>query len=102
MGEPETKYDIAISFLQKDESLALEISRRLTEQFSIFVYSERQEEIAGTDGLETFRQVFLAESSLVVILYRDGWGKTRFTRVEEQAIKDRFSDDGWISCSLLC
>lgn len=32
---------------------------------------------------------------MVVILYRDGWGNTNWTRVEEEAIKDRFFHEGW-------
>ena len=94
MGESETKYDVAISFLHKDETLASAINARLSEQFNVFVYSKRQEELVGTNGLESFREAFLAESRLVVVLYREGWAKTPFTRVEEQAIKDRFLDDG--------
>jgi len=31
----------------------------------------------------------------VVVLYREGWGTTPFTRVERQAITDRFLKDGW-------
>lgn len=95
MGESETKYDVAISFLHRDEPLAREIDARLSEQFKVFVYSKRQEEIAGTNGLESFRQAFLAESRLVVVLYREGWGSTSFTLVEQQAILDRFFKDGW-------
>jgi hypothetical protein len=30
-----------------------------------------------------------------MVLYRDGWGKTQWTRVEEAAIKDRFLEEGW-------
>lgn len=95
MGESETKYDVAISFLRRDEPLALEIHRRLTEQFSVFVYSKSQQDIAGTNGYEKFRQVFLAESRLVVVLYREDWAKTEYTRIEEAAILDRFPTDGW-------
>lgn len=95
MAESETKYDVAISFLHKDETLASAISARLSEQFNVFVYSKRQEELAGTNGLESFREAFLAKSRLVVVLYREGWGSTPFTRVEQQAITDRFLEDGW-------
>jgi hypothetical protein len=95
MSESETKYDVAISFLHTDETLASAIDARLSEQFNVFVYSKRQEELAGTNGLESFREVFSAESRLVVVLYREGWGSTPFTRVEQQAITDRFLEDGW-------
>ena len=32
---------------------------------------------------------------MVVVRYRDGWGQTPWTRVEEAAIKDRFLQQGW-------
>lgn len=92
-SEPE--YDVAISFLHRDEPLALQLFNRLAETFRVFVYSKRQEKLAGTDGLETFRRTFRSDSRLVVVLYRDGWGKTPWTRVEEQAIQDRFLKEGW-------
>lgn len=95
MSGNEKKFDIAISFLHKDEPLALQLNSNLSESLEIFVYSKKQEELAGTDGLESFRQVFRYNSRLVVVLYRDGWGKTSWTRVEEAAIKDRFLDEGW-------
>lgn len=92
---PDPKYDIAISFLHQDEPLAVELEGRLSPTFTVFVYSKKQEEIAGTDGLETFRDVLRNQSRLVVVLYRDGWGKSKWTRVEEAAITDRFLDEGW-------
>jgi hypothetical protein len=61
----------------------------------VFIYSKRQEELAGTDGLESLREAFLTNSKLVVVLYRNGWGQTRWTRIEEAAIKDRFLNEGW-------
>jgi hypothetical protein len=91
----DSKYDIAISFLHQDEQLAIELESKLSPIFKVFIYSKKQEEIAGTDGLETFRNVFRFESRLVVILYRDGWGKSKWTRVEEGAITDRFINEGW-------
>jgi hypothetical protein len=90
-------HDIAISFLSGDEPLAVRIHDELTEKLSVFVYSKRQEQLAGTDGLESFRKAFLSDARLVVVLYRDGWGKTRWTAVEELAIKDRIFDGGWNS-----
>lgn len=89
------KYDIAISFLQQDELVALDLHERLTPNFDVFVYSKKQEELAGTDGTESFRKAFHEDSRIVVVLYRDGWGKTPWTRVEEVAIRDRFLKEGW-------
>lgn len=89
------KYDIALSFLSKDEPLATELHDRLSENLDVFVYSKKQEDVAGTDGLESFRAVFRNDCLMVVVLYRNGWGKTRWTRVEEDAIKERCFDEGW-------
>ena len=88
-------YDVAISFLSPDEPIATKLHADLSESLRVFVYSKRQEELAGTDGLESFRQTFLTGSKLVVVLYRDGWGQTRWTAVEELAIKDRLFSGGW-------
>ena len=90
-------YDVAISFLSGDEPLALNLHEQLSETFSVFMYPKKQEELAGTDGLESFRQAFFSQSRLVVILYRNGWGKTRWTAVEELAIKERMFEGGWRS-----
>jgi hypothetical protein len=89
------KHDIAISFLQQDELLALDLHNRLSPNFDVFVYSKKQEDLAGTDGTESFRKSFFEDSRLVIVLYRDGWGETPWTRIEEGAIKDRFLKEGW-------
>jgi len=95
MSTKNANYDVAISFISQDESLALRLYEQLKEFFQVFVYSKKQEKVAGTEGLESFREVFRSRSCLVVVLYRDGWGETRWTRVEETAIKDRCFNDGW-------
>ncbi|MBI4444310.1 MAG: hypothetical protein HY645_00255 [Acidobacteria bacterium] len=89
------QYDVALSFLSRDVGLALQIQTKLSESMKVFVYSKRQKELAGTDGLESFREAFLTNSRLAVVLYRDGWGQTPWTRIEEGAIKDRFLKEGW-------
>ena len=95
--KPKYLYDIAVSFLSDDEPLAVKLSEQLSENLSVFVYSKKQEQLAGTDGLESFRQAFFSQSRLIVVLYRTGWGKTRWTAIEELAIKDRMFDGGWKS-----
>lgn len=89
------KYDVAISFLSENEQIARELHQRLSPNFRVFAYFNRQEVLAGTDGLESFRQVFYEQSRLVVVLYKNGWGETPWTRVEEAAIKDRCLKMGW-------
>ena len=54
-------YDVAISFLSSDEPFALELHDHLSPQLDVFVYWKKQESIAGTDGLATFRQVFRSD-----------------------------------------
>ena len=73
----EFKYEVAFSFLQDDEQLALEIADRIRDRVSIgvFVYSERQDELVGTDGVDSFSTIFAEEARIVVILYREGGAK---------------------------
>jgi hypothetical protein len=89
------KYDVAFSFTAADESIAQEISDGLAGQCRTFVYSEHQKELAGTDGQERFSRIFAQQSHLVVILYRSTWGTTKWTRIEQDAIKARYWDHGW-------
>jgi len=39
-------------------------------------------------------KVFAEESRIVVVLYREGWGQTKWTRVEENAIRTRGFNEG--------
>src|SRR5437899_11207412 len=90
----EYEYDVAISFLSQDVDLARELADGLSPQLRVFVYIDRQREIAGTDGLTTFRAIFRSATRLVVVLFRNGWGESNWTRVEEEAISDRFLKEG--------
>jgi hypothetical protein len=95
------KYDIAISFLSADLARARELFAALAPRLSVFLYERRQEDIAGTDGMETFRAAFRTESSLNVVLYRTEYGETPWTRVECAAIQDRALNDGWPTVLLI-
>jgi hypothetical protein len=44
---------------------------------------------AGADGVDAFTRVFRTEARTVVVLHRTRWGQTKWTRVEENAIKSR-------------
>jgi hypothetical protein len=90
----EPKYDVAISFLAKDEVIAKELYDRLSEVFKVFYFPHNQEELVGTNGLESMREPFF-DSRVVVVLYRDPWGKTPWTGVEETAIGERCLKQGW-------
>jgi len=95
MNAEQYKYDVAFSFLQQDESLATQLNDLLQDRIKTFLYSKKQEEIAGTDGEQTFSRVFGEESRLVVVLYRPGWGDTPWTRIEKVAIRNRGFDHGY-------
>jgi hypothetical protein len=47
--------------------------------------------------MESMRSPFLEESRIVVVLYREPWGKTPWTGVEDTAIQERCLKDGFRS-----
>jgi hypothetical protein len=58
MSAPPTdnpKYDVAISFLAKDEPIAGALHDELAKSLDVFFFPRNQEELAGTDGLESMR-----------------------------------------------
>ncbi len=89
------KYDVAFSLLSQDEGLAGEINDLLCNRYQTFLYSEKQKEVAGTDGELRFKAVFAEEARFVVVLYRNGWGETPWTRMEEEAIRGRAYEEGY-------
>jgi len=95
MQTDDLKYDVAISFLVEDLSLAQALYDKLIEGLEVFFFPRRQEELAGTDGLESMREPFLHESRISLILYREKWSNTPWTRVEATAIKEACLDRGW-------
>lgn len=94
MTNVDQDFDVAISFLNEDLPTAKKLCEALGRSLKVFIYTEKQEELAGTDGLESFRVVFRHRARLCVILLRSKWGQTKWTRVEMQAITDRFLDEG--------
>ncbi|MGD0497977.1 MAG: hypothetical protein ABSC23_06025 [Bryobacteraceae bacterium] len=79
------KYDVAISFLSADESTAAALHSSLSVGLEVFFYPRRQEELAGTNGLESMRAPFLSESRIVISigirgerLRGRGWNKQPF------------------------
>jgi len=89
------KYDIAFSFVTEDEGLATQLNDRLQDRYRTFLYSKVQEKLAGTDGEKTFNAVFGKEARIVAVLLRPEWGNTRWTRIEETAIRNRAHDQGY-------
>ena len=95
MALDEPKYDVAISFLAADEAIAAELNRLLSETMNVFFFPKRQEELAGTDGMESMRKPFYEDSRLMLVLFRNPWGKTRWTAIEELAIKEACFNGEW-------
>lgn len=93
MGD-DCKYDVAFSFLQQDEQLAIDLADRIRNRVEVFIYSEQQKDLIAHDGVDAFSQVFNQDARVVVVLFRETWGTTKWTRVEETAIKSRLLDDG--------
>lgn len=89
------KYDVALSFLQKDVNTAAALAAKLQNGLDVFFYPDRQEEQGGTDGMATMRTVYSEDCHLAVILHREGWGKTKWTQVEETAIKEFCFSGEW-------
>lgn len=89
------EFDIAISFGVKDEGFAKALHDLLRGRLQVFLYSKQQELLAGTDGEQRFNEVFGSRSKLVVVLFREAWGKTPFTRFEETAIRNRAFSEGY-------
>lgn len=89
------KYEVAFSFCKEDESFASQLNNLIQDRYSTFIYYERQKELAGRDGENEFKKVFREESRVVVVLYRENWGNTSWTRMETDAIRERAYDDGY-------
>ncbi len=83
------EFDVAISFLGEDLTTAQQFQDRLQPALRSYMYVRDRDVVTGTDGLETLRSVFRDRARISVVLYRDGWGETPWTGVEEAAIKDR-------------
>lgn len=88
--------DVAISFLAKHEPLAKQLKTGLEDGLEVFFFPHSQEQLAGTDGLESMRTPFM-DARVVVVLFDDSWGETPWTRVEKTAITDRCLNKGWDS-----
>ena len=95
MSDDQFEYDVAFSFLHEDEPLATELNDLIQDRLATFLYSKKQEKVAGTDGEQTFGDVFGKKARVVVVLVRDGWGTTPWTRIEETAIRNRAFDEGY-------
>ena len=50
MSAQDFKYDVAFSFLAQDEVLAMQLADQFEGRLRVFLYSRKQEQLAGTDG----------------------------------------------------
>ena len=91
-----SEIDLAISFLAKNEPLAKQLKAGLEDGLEVFFFPHSQEQLAGTDDLESMRTPF-TDARVVVVLFDDSWGETPWIRVEKTAITDRCLDKGWES-----
>jgi hypothetical protein len=95
--DTDKKCDVAISFLVQDVALAQSVYDKLSEGLRVFFFPRSQEDLAGTDGLESMRVAFKSDSLLNVVLYRERWGNTPWTAVEAAAVKDSCLGTGFRS-----
>jgi hypothetical protein len=95
MAGTDFEFEVAFSFHSKDEKLAQQLNDLLSDRLATFIYSEQQKVLAGRDGEKAFNEVFGSKARVVVILHREDWGQTPFTRIEETAIKNRAFSEGY-------
>lgn len=95
MKNDDYKYDVAFAFLQKDEHLANQINYLIKDKLNTFLYSKRLEDLANKKPEKTFIDVFGKQSKIVVVLFRNKWGTTPWTRIEEKAIRNRALEEGF-------
>ena len=88
------KYDVAFAFLKKDEHLANQINDLIYDNYSSYLYSKKLEDIHNTKPGKTFLDVFGKKSKIVVVLYRNKWGTTPWTEIEEKVIRERATKEG--------
>jgi hypothetical protein len=96
------RYDVAFSFLDRDEALVRRLVEQLGPDVSVFFSAERQGELCRRRrGVVTFTSVFRREARTVAIGYRDEWGSTTST-IELNAIRERgFSEHGYDFATLI-
>jgi hypothetical protein len=88
-------YDVAISFLVADQGIASTIKSKL-KGLDVFFYPHNQEDLIGTNGLESMRAPFIS-ARVNVILFRPRYGNTPWTGVELAAIQDSCLKTGYRS-----
>jgi hypothetical protein len=86
-------YDVAFSLLSRDVRIVEAIQKFLPDDVTSYLYTKEQRiMILNRDGLNSIPKIF-RDSRLCVVLYREQWGKTKWTRLEKRVIGDRFMDE---------
>lgn len=88
------KHDIGFAFLEKDEPFANQINDLLKDKFKTFLYSKKQEYKDDLEREMLILDVFKKQSRCVVLFYRNKWGTTPYTAIEEKAVRTRISEEG--------
>lgn len=91
------RWDVAISLLSQDEAYAAELKAELERHVRgrVFLYSRAQEQISQDGQLvEYFIRVFRHEARFAIILHRERWGTSRYTAVEQDALRTRYLAEG--------
>lgn len=95
MREDRFRYDVAFSFLKKDEEFACRINDLLRDRVETFFPPREEQVIAGADDREIYNEVLASQAWIVVLLYREGWGKTPETRMEESVLRNRAHEESY-------
>jgi len=90
----EYKYDVAFSFLSADEQIARNLNEILKRRLNTFIYFDKQDELIGEDAQIKFTNIFGKECRIAVIIYREGWGTSGWTLIEQNSIQTRLFKDG--------
>jgi|GEM_PF-5718854 len=88
------KYDIAFVFFEKDEHLVNQINNLLKNKLKTFLNSKKREYKDDLEREMLLLDVFKKQSRCVVIFYRNKWGTTPYTAIEEKAVRTRISEEG--------
>lgn len=88
------KYDIAFAFLEKDEPFVEQFNDLLKDRFKIFLKSKKLELKDYLEQEIFLLDAFKKQSRCVVLFFRNKWGATPYTLIEEKAIRTRISEEG--------
>jgi hypothetical protein len=95
MRHPSFKYDVAFSFLERDENLVSQVDTLLRGRVKTFVPSRRAAFPAHADFEQTVHRVFKCEARIVAVFYRGSWGRAGSTLLEETAVRARAHEQGY-------